>query len=213
MSSMHTLDVGLANELKLACRRNNVWPEELKRLCEGTTLAEVRSVLLGLAKITYPEIDLDADTTVPQELTEGTSGWKVFEHRKGGKLAWDPSKLRLKRSKVNMRGDQKQVLDKLNKDRAYRSALNVNALEYLLKRQHLIPDEWREMSQPVKHGITYVQQIYFWGTMYAHPDGTLYVPGMRSRGFGWERVNFYFGTSYNSSNIDTEEAWVATKVD
>lgn len=51
MSSMDMLDVGQAHELKLACRRNGVTPEDLKWLCEGTNLADLRRVRFGFAKI------------------------------------------------------------------------------------------------------------------------------------------------------------------
>lgn len=51
MRNLETLDVGQANELKLAFRRTGWTNEEIKRLCEGNTLAEVRDVLLGRAEI------------------------------------------------------------------------------------------------------------------------------------------------------------------
>ena len=41
------LDVGQANELKLAFRRANYTNDDIKRLCEGNVLADVRTVLLG----------------------------------------------------------------------------------------------------------------------------------------------------------------------
>jgi hypothetical protein len=75
MSSMDLLDVGQANEFKLACRRNDFTPEDLKWLCEGDNLANVRRVRLGHAAITVPEhlIDCDANPFTP-------NGWKVEEH-------------------------------------------------------------------------------------------------------------------------------------
>jgi len=41
------LDVGLANELKLAFRRAGYTSEDIKRLCEGDILADVRRVFFG----------------------------------------------------------------------------------------------------------------------------------------------------------------------
>ena len=51
MSTLETLDVGLANELKLAFRRHGYSSEEVKRLSEGDTLGQFRNVLLGHAEI------------------------------------------------------------------------------------------------------------------------------------------------------------------
>jgi len=48
---MDMLDVGQANELKLACRRNNVTPEDIKWLCEGDILAEIPKLRLDHATI------------------------------------------------------------------------------------------------------------------------------------------------------------------
>lgn len=45
------LDVGQANELKLAFRRHGWTNEEIKRLCEGTVLGDVRRVIRGEAEI------------------------------------------------------------------------------------------------------------------------------------------------------------------
>lgn len=51
------LDVGLANELKMAFRRHDYTGEEIKRLAKGDFLGQVRNVLLGLMEIrprTFP---------------------------------------------------------------------------------------------------------------------------------------------------------------
>ena len=45
------LDVGQANELKMAFMRNDWTNDEVKRLSEGNLLAGVRAVLSGTAKI------------------------------------------------------------------------------------------------------------------------------------------------------------------
>ena len=73
------LDVGQANELKLAFRKANYTNDDIKRLCEGNVLADVRSVLLGHAEVKLVEhvIDLDADPFVP-------NNWKVEKHQHGG---------------------------------------------------------------------------------------------------------------------------------
>ncbi|MEK7079796.1 MAG: hypothetical protein AAB901_00720, partial [Patescibacteria group bacterium] len=89
MSNDLMLDVGQANELKLAFRRVLFTNEDIKRLCEERDiLSGLRDVLRGLAVITPVEhvIDLDADPFVPD-------GWKVEEHKQGGQLTFDPSQV------------------------------------------------------------------------------------------------------------------------
>lgn len=78
------LDVGQANELKLAFRRADWSNDDIKRLCEGSILADVRSVLRGHAAINVVEhvIDCDADPFVPD-------GHSVEEHQKGGSFRWN----------------------------------------------------------------------------------------------------------------------------
>lgn len=49
--SLEILDVGQANELKLAFRRNGFNNEQVKQLCEGNILAQVLSVLNGVMEI------------------------------------------------------------------------------------------------------------------------------------------------------------------
>lgn len=50
-TSMETLDVGLASDVKLACRRNGVTPEQLKKLCEGDLMAQCARLADGTHKI------------------------------------------------------------------------------------------------------------------------------------------------------------------
>ena len=57
------LDVGQANELKLAFRRAGYESAEVKTLCEGNILAQVREVLLGLAHIVPIQVSVVATLT------------------------------------------------------------------------------------------------------------------------------------------------------
>ena len=90
MSNLETLDVGQANELKLAFRRHGWTNEELKRLCEGNILAKVRSVQLGFSEIkpTSHIINCDAQPFTPD-------GLRVEEHQKGGQFVWSPDAVEL----------------------------------------------------------------------------------------------------------------------
>ena len=161
--SLETLDVGQANELKLAFRRNGWTNEEVKKLCEGSILGELRKVMLGLAEVKPLDhlIDLDLAPFVPD-------GWQVEEHKKGGKLKWDPSRIQLHLSE-NQKGDNYVEGNKLRRELYTPPTLNANVLDYLLKHKELIPEEWKRDEK----GNT--RYIFFWGTIYRNSNGNLYV--------------------------------------
>lgn len=179
MSSMDTLDVGQANEFKLACRRNDFTPEDLKRLCEGDMLSQVRRVLLGHASIVVPEhlIDLDADPFVPD-------GWKVEEHRKGGQFKWNAAKVALYLSKKQQNGKWIEG-HKLREELKGRSVFNANLLDYLLKNPHLIPEEWKG------------KYVFFWGTVYRYSDGYLCVRCLCWDGGRWDWDYYWLDRDWN----------------
>lgn len=74
------LDVGQANEFKLAARRAGYTNTDIKRMCEGDALARILPVLRGTGEVQIVKhsIDLDADPFVPE-------GWSVEKggHKKG----------------------------------------------------------------------------------------------------------------------------------
>ncbi len=150
------LDVDQAGELKAAFRRGDWTNTEIKRLCEGDTLAQFRKVLLGHAVISVSKhlIDLDADPFVPND-------WKVEEHQKGCQFEWDAAKVSLYLSKKQQRGVTEG--NKLREELKGQPVYNANLLDYLLKNPHLIPEEWKS------------RHVFFWGTVYRGRDGSLYV--------------------------------------
>jgi hypothetical protein len=172
MSSMDMLDVGQAQEFKLACRRNGFTPEDLKRLCEGDTLARVRDVLLGNLTITAPHvIDCDAPPFVPD-------GFVVETHRKGGLIEWDPKRVQLWCSEQQAHSyiNGEDLLDELRD----KPVLNANVLDYLLAHPRLIPkQEWSNLS---------VHSVLFWGTTYRHTNGRRNVRAIEWFGdsIGWK---------------------------
>lgn len=162
MSTLETLDVGQANELKLAFRRTGWTNEELKRLCEGNILADVRNVLLGHAEVKMLRhvIDCDADPFVP-------AGWKVEEHRKQGFLRWDPARVQFFLSDHQKAGTISG--HNLRKEVAGKPVLPANVLDYLLEHTEIIPEEWKRDEQ------NRTRYIFFWGTIYRDPGGSLFV--------------------------------------
>lgn len=137
------LDVGQADELKLAFRRANYTNNDIKRLCEGTILSDVRNVLLGHAEVKTREhiIDLDADPFIPDGCTveEG-------KHQKGGSFKWDPAKVQLYLSPSQQDGRSING-EALSAELAGKPVFNANLLDYLLAYKYLIPEEWKKDEQ------------------------------------------------------------------
>lgn len=152
------LDVGQANELKLAFRRANWSNDDIKRLCEGNVLADVRSVLRGHTFINVINvINCDADPFNPW----ANDGFTIEEHQKGGQWKFDPTHV-----EFFLASDQKddKVIEgnKLCKELAKKLCFNANILDYLLENPHLIPEEWK------MDGNGNTRYIFFWGTIYRY---------------------------------------------
>jgi len=160
------LDVSQAAELKLAFRRNGWNNAEIKTLSEGDILAGVLKVIKGQAEIKIIEslIDCDANPFIP-------AGWSVEEHKKGGPLKFDPSKISLYLSKKQKKGSIEG--NDLRKELANQPVLNANVLDYLLAHPELIPEEWKGKA------------VFFWGTIYRHSDGYLCVRCLLWNGSEW----------------------------
>jgi hypothetical protein len=181
------LDVGQANELKLAFRKANYTNDDIKRLCEGNVLADVRNVLLGHAEVKLVEhvIDLDADPFVP-------NNWKVEKHQQGGSFKWDPAQVQFHLSPNQQNG---KVIEgnKLRKELEGKSVFNANLLDYLLAHPNLIPEEWKQDEQ----GRT--RYIFFWGTIYRYSDGNLCV-----RYLYWHVGRWQWGCSWLDDGWDDQ---------
>ena len=111
-------------------------------------------------------IDCDAPPFVPE-------GWFGYEkHRKGGQLAWDPTKIALWLSE-DQRNHGLAAGEAIRSELAGKPVLNANVLDYLLANQHLIPKE--------------LEQVYvlFWGTEYYDLFGKLCVRYLYKSGARW----------------------------
>lgn len=171
------LDVGQANELKLAFRRADYTNADIKKLCEGDMLAKVLPVVRDQAEVKVVKhlIDCDADPFLPND-------WKkVEEHRKAGQLEWDPTKVKLYLSECQQNGKFINGHD-LRKELTGRPVLNACVLDYLLAHPELIPDEWKG------------KVVFFWGTIYCVSVGNLCVRYLYWSGDGWHgRYNWLDG--------------------
>lgn len=151
------LDVGQAEKLKLAFRRNGWTKVKIDKLCEGEILKDVLAVIDGFAEIKTVRyvIDLGVNPFVPDN-------WKIEEHKKTGTFEWDPTKVQLYLSKQQIRG---KVIDgnAIRKELVGKSVFNACLLDYLLAHPHIIPNAWKW------------KYVFFWGTIYRRIDGTLCV--------------------------------------
>jgi hypothetical protein len=179
------LDVGQANELKLAFRRANYTNDDIKRLCEGTVLSDVRNVLLGHAEVKTLEhvINLNADPFVP-------NGWKVEQHELGGSFKWDPAQVQFYLSEPQ-RKEKSIEGNKLRKELEGKSVFNANLLDYLLAHPNLIPEDWKKDE---KNRTRY---IFFWGTIYRDSDGNLCVRCLYWHGGGWQWGDDWLGDGWS----------------
>ena len=170
------LDVGQANELKLAFRRAGYTNAEIKKMSEGDLLADLLPLIRAYGKtptVTVPQhlIDCDVDPSIPNGLT-------IHSHTKGGQLTFDSSKITLYWSE-KQKGSGIIEGYKFLKELANKSPLNVCVLDYLLKNPNLIPDSWKGKA------------VFFFGTVYRNSDGRLYVRYLRWSGeqgysnYGW----------------------------
>ncbi len=126
------LDVGQANELKLAFRRADF-------------------------SVVEHVIDCDADPFNPWE----KGGWTVEEHQKGGTFTWDASQVELYLASGQMNGKVIEG-NRLRKELTEKSTpvLNANVLDYLLANPHLIPEEWEKDGQGNTRYIFFWGTVY-----------------------------------------------------
>jgi hypothetical protein len=172
-----SLDVGQANELKLAFRRYDWSNTEIKKLCESDILGHALNILRGDAEVIYPKrlIDLTATPTLDD-------GHSIVKHLRQGKKYWhdlrfvliDPYALQYVDSNIKwVRRKDTQTLTGLNRETMmprflkHQLPANICLRNFLLQHQHLIPQEWWFRAN----------SILFWGTI-CRTERCIYVPGM-----------------------------------
>ena len=163
------LDVGQANELKMAFRREGPWTnEEIKMLCERKGfLTSIHEVLLGRAEIKQMEhlVDLESAPFIPED-------WKVESHTKGGKVQFNPNMVDLYLSDEQKKGSIQ--CNDLRKKLETKNPYNANLLDFYLAHPELIPESWKG------------KYVFFWGTIYRNAGGFLYVRYLYWDGDRWD---------------------------
>jgi len=174
MATPSDISVGLVHELTITATKAGWEPKDFADLAHSEEkLRRILPFVRGFAKITQVQhvVDCDAKPFVP-------NGWKVEEHKKGGQLTLDMSKVRLHLSPNQMDGKRIEG-NKLRKELATEPVLNVNVLDYLLAHPDLIPEDWKKDER----GNT--RYIFFWGTMYRYSSGHLFVRFLCWGGGAW----------------------------
>lgn len=162
------LDVGLANDLKLAFRRNDFTTEQVQRLKEGDLLGLVRGVLLGTHEIKAIEhvIDLGAAARLPfsgaeVEVHRG-SGVVKLERRADG-LYLNDKKLGLFRSRKQKKGSSVGGHDLRKELKGRGNNVSAKVLDYLVAHPELWPEEWKKDED----GNTLY--VFFWDDIFRSP--------------------------------------------
>ncbi len=182
------LDVGQANELKLAFRRFPFTNALIKKLCESGVLGDALDILRGDAQAVPVKriVDLNADPVLEK-------GHSVVKHLKQGKAQWDrvrlavldPDALHYTYSSVRRSIDavpsEWRDMTLLNRRtmmprylKGQRPA-NICLRDFFFENQHLIPRRWFDFAMLSK-------PLLFWGTICRNERDTLYVPGLSSSG-------------------------------
>lgn len=172
------LDVDQAGELKAAFRRGEWTNADIKKACEGDHLVRFRDVVRGYAQITQTQyiVDCDAAPLIP-------NGWEKEDHKKGGQLTLDMTKIRLHFSSKQQNGGYIEG-NKLRKELASEPILNANVLDYLLAHPELIPEEWKGKC------------VFFWGTIYRGSGGVLAVRCLDFGGGAWDWDYYWLGFDF-----------------
>lgn len=150
------LDVSQAHELKMAFRRAGYSNTEIKRLCEGSALADVRQVLLGHSAITpvVCVIDCEAAPLTPCDYLGGHPLMNLHRHEKSGQLNFPATQI--EQMLLNATECSYTEGRLLNSDACAR--LNANVLDFFLLNQHLIPEKLKN------------KEVFFWNTRYCNPN-------------------------------------------
>ncbi|HEY4499344.1 MAG TPA: hypothetical protein VJH94_04770 [Candidatus Paceibacterota bacterium] len=126
-------------------------------------------------------IDCDADPFLPQ-------GWEVEEHRKGGQVEYDPSKITLHLSK-NQRDGKVMGGNELREELRTMPVMNANVLDWYLAHPELIPPDWKG------------KLVCFWGTIYrSSGGGGLYVFYLSWDGDRWRWSYIWLGHGFGDRN-------------
>lgn len=155
--------------------------EKLVEILGGMSVVE--SLLSGdmEIKVINHIIDCDSDPRIPYDL------WKVESHIKGGQLKWNKDKVKLHLSVDQLEG--KSIIGyRIRNELKNFSVMNANVLDYLLDYPQFIPKEWKE------------SRVFFFGTIYRHPQGALCVRCLLWFGGNWREDHNWLKFAWQGRN-------------
>jgi len=167
------LDVGQANDLKLAMRKGGWTNDDLKHLENQSILSNVLLFVRGQAEVkpkrkhNWIMVDFDAPPHCPEKWSvDGhltSLGQQKVELRSDDNLYVGGRKVEDWLSERQMNGRSVKGTE-LEKEWEAQEVLNDNLLDALYNNQHLIPEHWKDGKFR-----------YFPGTKFHFPDGYLYI--------------------------------------
>jgi hypothetical protein len=192
MSDKFEMSTGQAHEFALACARNGLTNEQVKKMSSGDFLKTILPVLLGtgIVQIVKYIVDLAGDC-MPESWKK--EGWLIEKHVGEGQLALDLTKIQLYLSANQIDGKVikgNELRKELEKNKV--SVLSACVLDHLLLHPELIPEDWK------KDEMGKTRYVYFWGTVYRHQHGNLCVRYLFWLDGAWIWDYFWLGYDWSS---------------
>lgn len=187
------LDVGQANELKLAFRRHNFTNDDIKKLCEGDVLARVLHLVRGTGKVetvSPPDFTVSVDRMVKPAYPDWVK--KVMH---SGLEGVGPAEYDLK----------SDVEEWLHPDQQNGDVVSGNAIYAFLRESNALADclGLADLLAIQKKGIAVFRElfkgraIFGWKSVVQDRGGDLSVPCLCERG---DEVVLYWGWLYDDWN-------------
>jgi hypothetical protein len=165
---MSSFTEGQIHQLANALEAAGFTPKDVTMLGQYKKLDWLRGIFHETHKLVRTAkhiIDCDSAPYMPY------AHWKLVKHRQSGQLEWDEERVSLHFSTTQKKGKSVagcHILKEIKK----LPLLNANVLDYLLKNQELIPEEWKKLK------------VYFWGTIYCE-GSTPYARYLNWSGEEW----------------------------
>lgn len=187
-----TTPVVTDEKLGAVARRQN---DLFRRVREGTLPADaVLRALQDVIEGNFDAIPAGSRRIIDYDVTPYIpDGWKIEEHKKGGEIEFDASRITLHLDEGQKDG-RTIVGNELRKRLADKPVLNACVLDHLLANTNLIPEAWKTNED----GST--RYTFFWGTIYRDEDGDLCV-----RCLYWGDGQWYWCSNWLDREWDAED--------
>lgn len=195
MTDTFVMGQGLGHQLEMAFDRNGWTKADVQKLKEGDKLAQVLHFVRGTGVIQIIKHLINLAGDCMPKVWKDQGGWSIRpEDQIKGVMKTGVLEITdlVKQIVLHLSPNQKdgKVIEG-NKLRAELETdkvpvLNACVLDYLLLHPELIPEEWKTVGA-----------IYFWGTVYRRPGGSLYVRCLCWGGSAWYWDGYWLGNDWN----------------